>query len=259
MTGPVMWAKPDQRYDAHIRAAYAAWKETVEAKKPLIRRVATMAGVTPERLVESSLLTVVLHDIGKNIEPFQRMMAAARSHQQFDYAENYRHELISASYVLRAAAALARTEGPLHRVPVETLAVLGHHKRLSPDLRSFAREAQVERPRPCEEGIRDGLSLADEIFSAEGFVLPPVSVNPYDGYREAAKLIGPGQVLAQVAERESSPTQFRAVYLLLKAILHYADWCGSAGSAVNYSLRSTPASLAAHLEEHCRRENIPWV
>lgn len=259
MTVPMMWAKPDQRYEAHIRAAYAAWKETVEAKKPLIRRVATMAGVTPERLVESSLLTVVLHDIGKNIEPFQRMMAAARSHQQFDYAENYRHELISASYVLRAAAALARTEGPLHRVPVETLAVLGHHKRLSPDLRSFAREAQVERPRPCEAGVREGLALAAELFHAEGFVLPSVPINPYDGYREAAKLIGPGQVLAQVADREASPAQFRAVYLLLKAILHYADWCGSAGSAVNYSLRSTPASLAAHLEEHCRRENIPFA
>lgn len=261
MTDPVMWAKPDQQYEAHIRAAYAAWKETVEAKKPLIRRVATMAGVTPERLVESSLLTVVLHDIGKNIEPFQRMMAAARARQRFDYAENYRHELISASYVLRAAAALAGTDGLLHRVPVETLAVLGHHKRLSPDLRSFSREAQMERPRPCEAGVRDGLALAEELFRLEGFAFPPVPVHAADGYHVAAKLIGsgPNQVLAQVAERESSPAQFRAVYFLLKAILHYADWCGSAGAAVNYSLRSTPASLAAHLEERCRRMRIPFA
>jgi CRISPR-associated endonuclease/helicase Cas3 len=260
MTSWTTWAKPDQTYEAHIRAAYAAWKETVAAKKVLIGRVADMAGVAPERLVESSLLTVVLHDIGKNIEPFQRMMAAARAKQRFDYAENYRHELVSASYVYRAAARLAKRDGPISRLPVEAIAVLGHHRKLSPDLRSFEREARMARPRTCDDGLEEALALADELFRSEGYVFPTVSVGVYNGYRDAARLIGWDQsLLVNLSREETSPAQFRTVYLLLKAILHYADWCGSAGVEVNYAVRGSPTALTSHLEERCRDLGIPFT
>ncbi|NLA32195.1 MAG: hypothetical protein GX880_10325, partial [Methanomicrobiales archaeon] len=68
------WAKPDQTYEEHITAAYRAWRETVAGKKELIRRTGQVCGFEPDRFLQSSLLTVVLHDIGKNIHPFQRMM-----------------------------------------------------------------------------------------------------------------------------------------------------------------------------------------
>ncbi len=43
----IFWAKPDQTYEAHIEAAYKAWKETVIAKRNLIQRL---------RLVSSNIL-----------------------------------------------------------------------------------------------------------------------------------------------------------------------------------------------------------
>ena len=85
MTPTIFWAKPDQTYEEHIRAAYAAWKSTVSAKRNLIQRLGKLYGFSEERFLKSSLLTVVLHDIGKNIEPFQQMMQAKKEGKSFDY------------------------------------------------------------------------------------------------------------------------------------------------------------------------------
>jgi len=35
----IFWAKTNQSYEEHITSAYKAWKETVSAKKNLIRTI----------------------------------------------------------------------------------------------------------------------------------------------------------------------------------------------------------------------------
>ena len=127
MTPTIFWAKPDQTYEEHIRAAYAAWKSTVSAKRNLIQRLGKLYGFSEERFLKSSLLTVVLHDIGKNIEPFQQMMQAKKEGKSFDYRENYRHELESYCFVFRGAMALATQESGqlIGKLPLESLAVPG--------------------------------------------------------------------------------------------------------------------------------------
>jgi len=99
-------AKPDQTYKEHVNLAYNAWKAVVRAKGDLIRKVGEDYGFSEERFLKSSLLTVVLHDIGKNIRPFQEMMRAAGSSQTFDRKKNYRHELVSYPYVFLGSRAL---------------------------------------------------------------------------------------------------------------------------------------------------------
>ena len=74
----IYYAKPDQTYEEHLEVVYKAWKEVVEYKRPLIERLSNKYGFSVERFLKGSLMTVVLHDIGKNIEPFQKMMAAIR-------------------------------------------------------------------------------------------------------------------------------------------------------------------------------------
>ena len=89
------YAKPDQTYREHIEAVHLAWKETVRAKMPLIERMANRYNFSVERFLKGSLLTITLHDIGKMIEPFQKMMMAVKQNKPFDKKTNYRHELIS--------------------------------------------------------------------------------------------------------------------------------------------------------------------
>lgn len=261
MSTQIFWAKPDHTYEQHITAAYHAWKSTVSAKSNLIKRVGSQNGFSEDRFLKSSLLTIVLHDIGKNIVPFQDMMRAKQEGRRFDYQENFRHELESFSYVFRGAMALATHEGNslAGKIPVEALAVLGHHKRIDPSLASFHREAVgSKKPAICEEGIISALSLAREIFHAEGYAFPDIPVHAYDPYKEVSKLIGYEGIFTKLYEKESNHESVRIQYLLLKAILHYSDWLGSAGIEIPYSIKNDADDLFGHLERRCAEKNIPF-
>ncbi len=260
MTPYISWAKPDQTYEQHITAAYHVWKSTVSAKRNLIKRTGDLCGFNEDRFLKSSLLTVVLHDIGKNIVPFQEMMKAKRDGRNFDYRENYRHELESYSYVFRGAMALASQEGSnlSGKIPLESLAVLGHHKRIDPSLDSFHREAVSAKPPVYDEGMISALSLAGDIFHAEGYTFPEIPVHGYDPYKEVSKLIGYDGVFTRLFEHETHPDAIRTTYSLLKAILHYSDWLGSAGIEIPYSVKSDADDLFRRIENHCAEKKIAF-
>jgi CRISPR-associated endonuclease/helicase Cas3 len=259
MTPKIFWAKPDQTYEEHITAAYHAWKSTVSAKSNLIKRFGNLYGFNEDRFLKSSLLTVVLHDIGKNIVPFQDMMNAKRDGRSFDYRENYRHELESYSYVFRGAMALASQEGSnlVGKIPLEALAVLGHHKRINPTLDSFHREAVGVKPLICKEGMVFALSLAKEIFQAEGYGFPEIPIHEYNPYKEVRTFFGE-DFFTKLYEGETNPDSIRTTYLLLKAILHYSDWLGSAGMEIPYTIKSSSEDLFRHIEQRCTERKIPF-
>lgn len=256
MSNTVYWAKPNQTYAEHINAAYEAWKTTVAAKKNLINHMSEKYGFTERRFLESSLLTVVLHDIGKNIEPFQKMMAALRNKRSFDYKKNYRHELVSFSFALRGSLALRENEGLLTETPLEALVVLSHHKRINMLMQSFAREAHSEIPIIYERGMKEALLLAKDIFEKEGFSFPQIPISRYDSYADASQLIGYDGAIKKIIEKEKNPEAVRENYLLLKSILHYADWYGSAGLKVNYSLKKQVGGFADDVKHHCITNGI---
>jgi CRISPR-associated endonuclease/helicase Cas3 len=259
MTTQIFWAKPDQTYEEHITAAYHAWKSTVSAKSNLIKRFGNLYGFSEDRFLKSSLLTVVLHDIGKNIIPFQDMMNAKRDGRSFDYRENYRHELESYSYVFRGAMKLASQEGSnlVGKIPLEALAVLGHHKRIDPTLDSFHREAVGIKPLICKEGMVSALVIAKEIFQAEGYDFPEIPIHEYNPYNEVRIFFG-DDFFTQLFKRETNPDSIRTTYSLLKAILHYSDWMGSAGVEIPYSIKSSSEDLFRHIEQRCTERKIPF-
>jgi len=260
MTSITFWAKPNQTYEEHINAAYRAWKSTVSAKKNLIKRIGKQYGFNEERFLKSSLLTVVLHDIGKNIEPFQNMMKAIQQGQKFDYRENYRHELESFCFVMRGAIGLSAQEGGSlpGKLPFEALAVLGHHKRIDPSLDSFHREGVSTKPSICDEGMISALALAEQIFRREGYNFPKVPVHEYDPYKEVSGLIGYEGVFSRLFECEENPDADRTIYSLIKAILHYSDWLGSAGRDIPYSVNHNGKDLFREIEKRCKYKKIAF-
>jgi CRISPR-associated endonuclease/helicase Cas3 len=260
MTSTTFWAKPDQTYEEHINAAYRAWKSTVSAKKNLITRLGKQYGFSEERFLKSSLLTVVLHDIGKNIEPFQNMMKAIQQGRSFDYRENYRHELESFCFVMRGAITISAQDGGLlpGKLPLEAIAVLGHHKRIDPSLDSFHREGVSTKPLICEEGMISALALAEQIFRGEGYSFPEIPVHEYNPYKEVSGLIGYDGVFTRLFEGEQNPDAYRTIYSLLKAILHYSDWLGSAGMNIPYSIDLSGDDLFREVEQLCIDKKIAF-
>ena len=254
-------AKPDQTYAEHITAAYRAWQETVAGKQGLIRRMGRICEFDPERFLQSSLLTVALHDIGKNILPFQRMMSAARTGRRFDPRENYRHEIVSCAFTLNAGLALQKQEGSLLPVPlpIEALAVLGHHKPINPEMAAFHRELTAAAPAVCEDGVVLAIDLAREIFAEEGYTLPAFPLPKGDPMGPVKWLIGPGGRLPMFYEQFGDPGTLRSTYALLKGILHYADWHGSTGTSIRYSLQVRESGLRNHIRARCAAKKIPFT
>lgn len=249
-------AKPKQTYDEHIYAAYAAWKEITSAKHALIDEIAESLHVSSRRFLESSLLTVVLHDIGKMCVPFQEMMQVVLSGKVPDYQNNYRHELASFPYVLLGSASMDKRDGKLCPLQgLEGLVVLGHHKSLTGKLSSFERESQNQGKLSwAPGGVEHALTLASDIFAKEGFCFPFVSQNETEfpfrlvsGYMVGAL----GKLYGKVSEHEPD----RMAFALLKAILHYADWYGSAGESISYSPEMTAESLENDLRDRCTEQN----
>lgn len=247
------FAKPDQTYEEHVLAAYKAWKMVTKAKWSLIERVALSVGISPKRFLESSLLMVVLHDIGKMCLPFQEMMRDISSGRRPKYAKNYRHEVASFPYVLSAARELDKQEhAACSPYPcLEAVAVLGHHRSLDGMLTAFDREIQHD----CAGnlgwspgGVASALDLATKIMRRE--VCPSQSIKEYPKpcRRIASDLICQiGNMYDSVRDTEA----VRMEFAVLKSILHYADWYGSAEEPIVYSPHLTSSDLLNYLKEHC--------
>lgn len=254
----IFYAKTDQTYQEHLEAVYAAWKETVIAKKPLIERLAKRYAFSVDRFLQGSLLTVAFHDIGKMIEPFQAMMKAKREDKKFDYRKNYRHELASFTFAATAWHILNRST-PLSNIPIEALAVAGHHKSLDTDLESFERESLSNLPHFLPVGLSEARKGAEEIFRREGWRLPklPEDLEKKDPYKSLSGLIWDG-ILGKLLEKEELE-RTRILYILFKGILHYADWYGSGKAQVNYRVKESPERVAGYLKRRCQEKRIVFL
>jgi len=249
------YAKPDQTYREHLDYVYAAWKQTIDAKRQLIDRLAQQCGFSPDDLIRASLLTVALHDVGKMITPFQEMMATIQAGAPFDTRRNYRHELVSFVY---AAAQLAGVRPPCRPLVLfGALAVVGHHRLLNSDLTSFERERATAPPEHVRAGIREAFNVAEELFKREGwyFVIDGgYRLERANPYRELSELTSRIYKYAQEVQFERS----RIIYALLKGILHYADWHGSGGASVNYTLRIDAETFIRYLKTRCGEKGIAF-
>lgn len=252
------FAKPDQTYSEHIEAVYVSWKETVTAKGALIKRIAGKYGFSEEQFLKSSLLSVIFHDIGKMTRPFQDMLTAVRTGDKFDKRKNYRHELASFPFVVNLWHKMTDSLLPL-RVPLEALAVVGHHRMLNTDISSFEREKHFPNPEFIEEGIAKAISLAKDIYSREGWDLPDidnevVNENPYS---LLAGLIGIGGIFPLLLKNERFD-KIRTIYALIKGVLHYADWHASGKAEVNYTVNTSQDFLIRHLRLRCKEKKIEF-
>lgn len=252
------WAKTDQSYEEHLKDVHTAWKETINALRPFIDRLAEKYYFDPEQFRQWSLLTIALHDIGKMTEPFQEMIRASREQKKFNYTNNYRHEL--ASFVFTAAT-WGNTSylSKLSQIPLEAIAVAGHHRPLNSDLTAFEREKVATQPTYFDDGICEAIRIVNDLFKEEGWRVPPISAenSKLDPYKSLSNLIG-CETLTKLLAREQGDERVRVLYSVLKGILHYADWHGSGKTSVNYSIEKPFEILIDELEKHCKNKGIAW-
>lgn len=219
--------EPRQTYGKHLEAVYSAWCQVTEQHAGLIQRVCAAKGIAVERLLMSSLLTVVFHDIGKMTVVFQEMMLADDRELPKARRKNFRHEYASFPFVAVAAARLQKVEGPLlpddpHSC-LEALVVLGHHKPVDSELTSFERETSFTGNLDwVEEGPEHALEVALSLFRRRGWELPVVPADFCKG-KAAGKVVQ--DILMQGLPKDGA--EFRTLFAVLKSLLMVPDWWAS--------------------------------
>ncbi len=90
-------------------------------------------------------------------------------------------------------------------MPIEALAVAGHHRPLDTDLTSFEREkVRIEDvPLVYEDGVRYAIDLAQNIFKREGWELPVISekLAKTNGLKKLSELLN--SYMPKLIEEES--------------------------------------------------------
>jgi CRISPR-associated endonuclease/helicase Cas3 len=247
----------------------------VHEHKALLDRTAASAELTLDRLLQSSLLCVALHDLGKLAVNFQAMMQAPdEKTYRAALKQNYRHEIAALWFVERASRALVELNGTIPGQGfLEVMAVAGHHKYLADDyLFSADRFQQVLRWDPdAWTAVSSAYQLAQAMFRERGWRLPDAvkGVTRQSVERQLSShpdncpfdcLISARQHIAiSLVDEPLQPV--RELFLLLKGLLMSADWTASASVIdhkaldVSRSVVSVPvAAVTSHMHDKVERD-----
>ena len=242
---------PDQSYEQHVWQVYLAWKNLIGRHAALIARLCRRHRVDRDRFLIRSLLTVALHDMGKLSVNFQRMMHA-KSNIERHRAANFRHEYASVAFVRSAVLSLNKETGVLLKqnphIPLEAMAVLGHHKTVDASLTHFERERYNPKSLKWEAGsLEEGKRVAQNIFDDYGSPLPQIDFAKcfeYAGTRGVCKFA------MELHKYVSDYPSARELFALIKGLLMTADWCASSDDP-NYKthIQVGPDLVAPYLRE----------
>lgn len=272
----------EQSYFDHVIQVYLAWRSLIVVHDSLIDRVASQTGVSKVAILQSSLLCVALHDVGKLSENFQRMI---RSTNDEEYrrmvAMNYRHEVIPLCLVRAFAFQLGLKHAAC--VPgqglLETMAVAGHHKYLADgylrDSAKYLNEIVWAEPFSLPKALPSAVNFCSAMFNEQGWKLPLIrdkedlrTINANLKDRNAAWMYLNDQFdnVAHI-RNETEPGTLRPLFTLLKGLLMTADWMASGTTEAKSFLNAQDdtvhvpaATVQSYLESRfkCRTPNLKF-
>ncbi len=222
--------RPNECYEQHVWQVYLAWKNLIERHAALIERICQRHQVDRDRFLIRSLLTVALHDMGKLSANFQRMMrAVSNAERHRAMVANFRHEYASVAFVRSAILCLNRETGVLLKqnphIPLEAMAVLGHHKTVDTDLSRFERERNNPESLKWKPGsLAEGKRVAQKIFDDYGVPYPKID---FEKCFQVAHKQSVCNFARELHKYVSDYSSARELFVLMKGLLMTADWCAS--------------------------------
>jgi len=243
------YAKPFQgdigSYDYHIRECHHIWAQIIQSRKVALASFLASTNISLDEFIQKSNNAVLLHDAGKLLPTFQEQMDRLANGFPPDPSLNFRHELASALLVF--SMEWDQLKNDISKIPLDIIAILGHHKRLQPDWHCFERDVCCkEKPKLDEVSIEYIFGVARNFGASLGQATSlPIRAFQFDNW-PASLLRGIGERLSASVLNSLDPTErktFRLIYALLRGLLMVCDWLASTEPEkrvpVNHSLTNS--------------------
>lgn len=221
-------SNPRQTLLEHSREAIDHLCRFVTAFDDQVKHVAAVVNIRKDELLSRLFAAVWLHDIGKASKDFQE---AILSHNR---PMGVPHSLLSTPFIIAAVP-------PLQGIPLETLAVLGHHTPYYAGLHGN-RIIDLYSLYLWKEAWTFYQLLPEEHLRVLGYAYPFSLAEPCEWNSDA--------IVRSLRRslREYPSTEIRVVYGLIEAAIHYSDWLSSGHrSDWTYSLDNLTQQLQASL------------
>ncbi len=260
------YAKPNEEYKEHINKCFEKWKQLISLKQKSINTFCNTYNLPENRFLQSSLLIVALHDIGKLTFSFQKIMKNLREGGKVDYSKNFRHEVASFAVVVYASKMLADKYGLLigsSYFPLEAIVVSAHHKILESDLLYFNKELHSFFTGFIPEGLKHGLEVVNELF----FKSKLAFIDSNNLYNQVKNIENPWNMFETtirnlpilIKNGKIKLEELRIFYIFFKSILQYSDWLSSASEPMNFSFSFDETKFLQKLKRHCVEKEISFV
>lgn len=233
MEDRIYYAKPvegeEGLYENHVRKCYEIACGELSQIQEKLRVILSAFGVDADAYIRLMKIAVLFHDAGKLNHLFQQLMNQLINKLPVSGDNYFRHELISCLMLI----CLEKDSLEIAGAPYHFYSILGHHKALTNDLRSFKREmCDKEWPVLENEEAQYMINAIERISSGEfsynnGFKLIPAKTALNLFIFLTDKYLGTSYF------RNKDIHAIRTLYGLMKGFLHFCDWLGSSDLSYN--------------------------
>ena len=241
-------------YEYHVKGCIDIFNFEIKNKYSAFEKVLSKCNVSIDEFIENMRNAIAFHDFGKLNNYFQDYMNRKANEKKLTGVKHFRHEVLSCLFLIEA---FLKKENKNVFFPYDVLSVLGHHKILTKDLKSFEREILWDDKWP--DIPKEAMDLAVETAKSFG-------AEVFSEYKIQNKQIA-NKVLKAIIEKSSREFEkdrknLRVLYSLSKGLLHNCDWISS--STKNeyekaYTLNTTPSVIENNLKNKLKSENKKYV
>ncbi|HOM02917.1 MAG TPA: CRISPR-associated helicase Cas3' [Acetivibrio sp.] len=247
------FAKPvddyEGTYEYHVKKCTEILDFEIRSKYPVLERILSNYGIDIEDFIQKMKTAVVFHDFGKLNSYFQEFMKRIIEKKKLSGVKHFRHEVLSCLFLM------VNERSKEAYFPYHILSVLGHHKTLSADLKSFERERvwQDKWPEISEEAVKHALEVARELgIKVDG--KGSVEGRNINNYLNALLKLA-------LALYDKDREKLRLIYSVSKGLLQNCDWIAS--SKIDYNdvcfINVSAHDIEKKLKEKLERENKKYV
>jgi len=250
-------AKPSKNkeglYEYHIKRCIDFFNFEVENKYNAFEKVLSKCGLNINDFINNMRNAIAFHDFGKLNNYFQDYMNRLADKEKLVGIKHFRHEVLSCLFLIEA---FIKKENNEVLFPYHILSVLGHHKRLTKDLKSFERERLWDNSWPVisDEAVKLAFKIAEDL-GAE------VSSEYEIQDKQTANRVLVAIIKKSSIEFEKNRKNLRILYSLSKGLLHNCDWISS--STCEYekvcTLDTTPVEIENNLKHKLKSENKKYI